>query len=109
MIGVSSDYAVLDCEAGSFYYGYECFRDSEWCFLAKRPGRENLTIPFSELGLNDGEKHECTSCLLAGIGVMLERDSSDSLLELYRSWLTRKGYWEELVKDYPYLQDRTKA
>jgi len=69
-IVISSDYAVLSCDFGEFYYGYErTTDDDEWCFAASINGKETV-IPFSELGAKD--PFECVECLLMGIGIILD-------------------------------------
>jgi hypothetical protein len=57
-IGVSDDYAVLDCGGLRFYYGYEYTvpptvddddDDGEWAFVAWQNGNEVLRLPTSEV------------------------------------------------------------
>ncbi|OGO02712.1 MAG: hypothetical protein A2Y91_02095 [Chloroflexi bacterium RBG_13_54_8] len=66
----SSDYAGLDTEHIKFYYGYEVMQGAEWCFTAKGKGYD-VTIPFPELHVKDS--FDCLRCLLAGIGLFLDR------------------------------------
>jgi hypothetical protein len=84
-----SDYAGIDFEGGSFYYGYEktyCIKckkvncDNEkhdeqgyidWCFEAIL-GDVLTTIPFSQLtGCKD--MFNVCECLMAGIGLFLSK------------------------------------
>ena len=68
-LGISSDYAVLGFNGGSFYYGYEHTVDDEWCFVAKFNGKE-IVIPASKLGSGSFNVEEN---LLTGIGWVLAK------------------------------------
>ena len=67
----ASDYAGLETERFSFYYGYEIELDGEWAFEAKdKNGNILMVLKFKELDCAD--MFECQSCLLAGIGEFLD-------------------------------------
>ena len=88
-IGISSDYAILSFDEGTFYYGYEITEcpecgergfgceehpdaDHEWCFKAVI--KETVWIyPHSELMTND--KFSVVENLLAGIGKWFNQQS----------------------------------
>ena len=54
MIGISDDYASIETNGISFYYGYEVTDENgEWCFQAKTKGGKEITLPFSRLGARD--------------------------------------------------------
>ena len=88
----ASDYAGIDAENASFYYGYEhsicdkCHKktprgteycdkcedaDREWCFVATFNGME-IVIPHSKLKIED-DMFDVTSCLCKGIGWILTK------------------------------------
>ena len=81
-VGISSDYAILSFDRGTFYYGYEIREcsvcgsqgggcpihedaDHQWCFKAVI-NETSWTYPHSELMTNDA--FEVVENLLAGIG-----------------------------------------
>ena len=71
MISISDDYASVDVNGISFYYGYEeTIENGEWCFQAKTKGGKEITLPFSRLGARDS--FDCGECLLAGIALLFE-------------------------------------
>lgn len=79
-VTISDDYAALDGDGWSLYYGYEVTQPDPhaeadedpnvWCFQAKVGGRE-IIIPRHELLPSKWEPVE--ECLLAGIGLLIER------------------------------------
>jgi len=85
-VGVSDDYATLTVGKLEFYFGYErtycpkCGKDnlecehesSEWCFTAKRAGKELMRIPQSKL-VDEDSWPEMATALLAGIGKFLAK------------------------------------
>lgn len=71
MISISDDYASIETNGISFYYGYEVtYENGEWCFQAKTKGGKEITLPFSRLGAKDS--FDCGECLLAGIALLFE-------------------------------------
>lgn len=78
-ISIAGDYAVAsfkDHKFPDFYFGYEVTQggseaDGEWCFQARFSESDIITIPQSELGLEDGL--EMGNYLLAGIAILIER------------------------------------
>ena len=71
MISISDDYASIETNGISFYYGYEVTDENgEWCFQAKTKGGKEITLPFSRLGARDS--FDCGECLLAGIALLFE-------------------------------------
>jgi len=80
----ASDYAVLECKHGRFYYGYENPEidddgEEEWCFRATisektvQPEMQSveIVVPFSKLGAKD--RFNCVECLMIGIGWVLTK------------------------------------
>lgn len=71
---LAGDYASLRTETADFYYGYEVVADDgeEWCFLADVRGKK-VKIPYSQLTGKPSSQFDCGECLLAGIGMILDR------------------------------------
>lgn len=76
----SSDYAGLCFGDFKFYYGYERTlphdedEDAIWCFEATRNGKVLMLVPWTELpGIDESDSCECSMCLMAGIGMFLEK------------------------------------
>jgi len=89
----SDDYAGLEFDGGSFYYGYEhsicttCGKktgsgteyceideheDREWCFVADIEGTPEIVIPMSKLGIGS-DMFDVNHCLMIGIGWVLTK------------------------------------
>ena len=66
----SDDYAALECENASFYYGYEVTENDEWCFTADFDD-VHIRVPFSKLKAKD--QWDCMDCLMMGIGWVLTK------------------------------------
>lgn len=66
----ASDYAGLEFRGGDFYYGYECTRDKDWCFVTTISGDE-IVIPFSKLGCKN--MFDVVDCLMTGVGWVLAK------------------------------------
>lgn len=65
----SSDYAGIDFEGGSFYYGYEHTDENDaWCFLANTSMGE---LKVSSLELHT-DQFDVTASLMAGVGHFME-------------------------------------
>lgn len=81
---IAGDYGGLRNAGFEFYYGYEqtvcknhCDEDCEnceWAFVAKRNGKEELRIGWSELGVST-DQFSIEKNLLAGIGYFLEKNA----------------------------------
>jgi hypothetical protein len=66
---INSDYAGVDWEGGSFYYGYEHTDEwGNWCFLANTKDGEFLV---SSKDMHP-DQFDVTESLLAGIGLFME-------------------------------------
>lgn len=68
----ASDYAGIESENLSAYYGYEeLTAESEWCFVVRIHGEEVFRLPSSRLSEKD--KFNCAACLLAGLAAFFDK------------------------------------
>lgn len=68
----SSDYAGLETQNYSFYYGYEVEdEDGNWCFTASEQENGNEIIRYSSLELEADDEYPELG-LLKGIGKFIE-------------------------------------
>jgi hypothetical protein len=64
MISISDDYASIDVNGISFYYGYEETNENgEWLFAIRKDGNLLFSIPNSKLE----NTNTCEEALLCGI------------------------------------------
>ena len=71
----SSDYAGIDFEGGSFYYGYEQTDDEDnWCFVANT---ENGEFWLSSKDMPQHNQFDVTRCLMYGIGAYMESNKQE--------------------------------
>lgn len=83
-VGISDDYAVLQTEIGTFYFGYESAREVdgededaafEWRFTYTTPrGEEVCALTLAELGI-EGEYgyDDAAAVVLYGIGYCIQQ------------------------------------